>query len=137
MALTINSTGNAFLEIDGVILNTVVALINGAKSSLRDADVKDLVDVKLKKLKQILEEPSLYRSEPADVLGKLAGLARVPVASGKIHSAEAKAACAEKGVHLLESDGIGYRCTLHKTLPPALPPRSEVVIPVPQQKRGQ
>jgi hypothetical protein len=84
-------------------------------ASLHVHDVKELLDVKLKTLKQIMEEPSLYRSAPAGVIDQLAGLRHVPVVSCKNYSAEVKALCAEKGVHLLESDGSGsgYRCTLH------------------------
>lgn len=107
------STNQPYLELDGVVVNTTVALINEAKSSLQKQHVDNLKDVKLEKLEQIIAKPHLYRSEPADVIDKLHGLNCVPVASGKIHSVDAKTACADKGVHLLESDGSGYRCMLH------------------------
>ena len=110
--VTFSNSGSAFLEIDGVIVNSVVALINEAKSSLHVGDVKTASD-NLEKLKMVIANPHLFDSEPEGVLAQLRGLRLVPVVSGKNYSAEAKALCAEKHVHLLETDGSGFRCTLH------------------------
>jgi len=105
-------TTRAFLEIDGVIKSSTVALINKAKSSLHVEDVETMCK-KLEKLDIIFANPAVFTSEPAGIIEALRGLRFVPVASCRDYSAEVKARCAEKAVHLLETDGSGYRCTLH------------------------
>ncbi len=97
--------GRDVMEIDGVIVNSTVALINEAKSNLHEAHVQDVIE-KLRQLKDVLADTYSYDCEP-DVIKLLDGLRLVAVVSGKNYSAEAKALCEEKHVHLLESDGSG------------------------------
>lgn len=101
-----------FLEVDGLIVNTTVALINEAKTSLHENDVK-VMSSKLQKLQSILDKPHLYSSEPPGIINKLAKLRCIAVASGKNHNPKVKETCQVENVHLLETDGSGYRCTLY------------------------
>ena len=107
-----NKDGNAFVECDGLVKNTEVVLLNEAKTHFHEDDAAKLRDTTAVKLREIMTQPELYFSEPADVLEQLQGLKIVMVASGSSFSVKAREACASAGIHQLEQDGTGFVCTL-------------------------
>ncbi len=100
------------MQVDGFVANTTHVLVNEAKTHLHEDDIKKLVETTSLKLKVALANPLLYRSDPAGIAKQLAGLTPVKVVSCKGYTAEAKALCTTEKIHMLESDGSGFQCTL-------------------------
>ena len=107
------ATGQAFLQCDGLIKNTSFILVNEAKTHLHEEDIQKLCKKTMPNFEIVLASPSKYKSDPADVLEQLAGLTPVYIASCKGFTNKAKEDCSLNGIHLLESNGAGFKCTLH------------------------
>ena len=110
----------AVLECDGLALNSTVVLLNEAKTHYRESDAKRFagkgagVFSSREKLERIMSRPGECKSEPPEVMGQLAGLAVVLIASSPSFSTEASRACAALGIHTLYRDGSGFAVTLHE-----------------------
>ena len=107
------ATGQAFLQCDGLIKNTSFILVNEAKTHLHEEDIQKFCKKTMPNFETVLASPSKYKSDPAGILEKLAGLTPVYIASCKGFTIKAKEDCKSNGIHLLESNGDGFKCTLH------------------------
>lgn len=126
-----NATGQAFVQCDGLFKGTSVVLVNEAKTHLHEEDVMALVEKTKTNFEKVLASPSKYRGEPDGVLAQLAGLAPAYFASCKAFTVDAKTACESNGIHLIESDGTGFKCTMHGPLVAAAAPPKAVAPLVP------
>lgn len=101
------------LECDGLIKNSSVVLLNEAKSKLHKADISNLV-ADVEQLKGIMKNPDDFVTRPAGILEELNGLTVVPIASCFSCDAAAVKACQDAHIHLLQANGQGFTCQLHR-----------------------
>lgn len=104
----LDATGKDVLQADGLIVNTVVVLLNEAKNRPSLADVGDQVGRKAT-LERILADPSSYTTVPPDVLDAMAGVKRVvPVLSGYFFETIVEDECFKTGVRAFKTNGTEY-----------------------------
>lgn len=110
-----DETGNAFVEIDGLVLHADTSMLAcvEAKTHLHAEDLAKMAATR-KKLAFVLDNPTLFSSEPDDVLERIAlrGLTIVAIAGTGICEDGVAAQCIRSGIHLLLPSGSGFACTL-------------------------
>lgn len=102
-----------FLECDGLVTSSTgsVVLLNEATIQAHVDDV-ERVAWAVDSLKEVIAAPMRYKSTPAGVIEKLAGLRIVPILSSETMSDEAMQACRDKGIPCNVRDDSGFECTL-------------------------
>jgi hypothetical protein len=108
-----DSNGEKVLEADGLVVNSVVLLLNEVKHTPSLADAS-LQQTRARTLAAILSNPSAFSSEPADCLSELAckGITDVrPVLSGYNFASSVETACIKEGVWVMKTNGSDYSNT--------------------------
>lgn len=107
--------GSAFVEIDGLVLHADTSMLAcvEAKTHLHADDLTKMAATR-KKLALVLDNPTIFSSEPEDVLERIAlrGLTIVAVAGTRICDDGVAAHCIRSGIHLLLPSGSGFACML-------------------------
>ena len=105
--------GEKALEADGLVVNSVVLLLNEVKHTpkLEDAHIQQ---GRARTLMDILSNPSAFSSEPVNCLPELArkGITDVrPVLSGYNFASSVETACVKEGVLVMKTNGSDYSNT--------------------------
>ena len=116
--VTFNGKNGPVLEADGLVINSVVLLLNEVKHMPSIADAR-LQKGRARILLDILSDPSAYSSEPDHILPELVDtkLKSVqPVLSGYNFAPSVEAACMEEGVLVMKTNGSDYSNAARATL---------------------
>ena len=108
-----NDNGDEVLQADGLVMNSVVLLLNEVKHKPTSADAC-LQQGRARTLEGILSNASAFRSEPAHILPELerAGIKTVqPVLSGYNFASSVEEDCAKADVLVMKTNGSDYSNT--------------------------
>jgi len=112
-----NNSGLAVLEADGLVVNSVVLLLNEVKNTPKVSDVLTQQS-RARTLEGILAayrvDPSAFSSEPANCLPELAGKGITdvrPVLSGYNFAPSVEAVCVKEEVLVMKTNGSDYSKT--------------------------
>ena len=106
--------GKEVLQADGLVINSVVLLLNDAKHTPSSADAS-LQQGRARTLEGILSNPSEFRSVPPHILPELerAGVKHVrPVLSGYNFAPHVEKECEKEGVLVMKTNGSDYSNTV-------------------------
>ena len=105
--LFFDATGKEVLQADGLVVSSVVVLLNEAKHKPTLADVADQVRRK-GQLEGVLANPSAYATAPPHLLDAMAGITTVvPVLSGYNFEAAVESECKAAGVRAFKTSYLG------------------------------
>jgi hypothetical protein len=97
-----------FLECDGLLRNSTMALLNEAKGT-PSLDHVESLHQKVEKLKMVLANSQSFRSLPPSAMGELEGLSDVePLLSGYCFNQDIMRVALGKGIICVRTDGKGY-----------------------------
>jgi hypothetical protein len=106
-----------YVECDGLLMSGETLLLNTIIKRIHDDIVTELVEVTAVRMREVLAEPTLFTSVPADIMLQLTSCKVVVLAaSSRNVSQNAVNACAKAGVHLLERHGTEFKCTLSRPM---------------------